>query len=272
MDQYITITSKNQNPCEFVSNFTDAVNLSDGYEVAVTQIFHAPVDNITPRNNKFTLIKGAETEDYRIPTGYYGNTCQIIRAIKKALSGPIFKVYIDSFGPHSRGSQDADELFLKKQPSFAYKQGGESSSLRLLEDGVFFSIDNKRDNNEFLLKSLEYCIDGNTNRLDIIHFELDTSTETGFLYSNIVGNSIINQQQSRLLAIIPISSKKGYNCHEFTNPDYKPLSVHSFTDIAFTLTNVRGEVMSMDHDNSLHRVSTVMYPTIITLHIRKIYK
>ena len=103
MDQYITITSKNQNPCEFVSNFTDAINLNDGYEIAVTQIFHAPVDNITPRNNKFTLIKGTETKDYRIPTGYYGNTCEIMRAIKNALRDPIVKAYLDSFGS---GSQD----------------------------------------------------------------------------------------------------------------------------------------------------------------------
>ena len=256
MSQYITITSSKQNPCEFVSNFTDAINLNDGYEVAVTRIFHAPEYNITRRNNKFTLAKGTKTENYRIPIGFYEGTCQIMAAIYGVLVNSIL-------------SDLPDETLLKRNPTFTYKQGGEASSLQIQDSGVFFSIEFDQD--EHLLDVLGYCVDGRIKRLDINHYHLSSATEAGFLYSNIVANSIIDQQQSRLLALIPITSKKGYNCHEFANPVYNPLSVHSFTDIAFTLTNVRGEVMEMDY---LHSTDSdrVVYPTVIALHIRKIYK
>ena len=77
------------------------------------------------------------------------------------------------------------------------------------------------------------------NKFNANHYTFEAATEAGFLYSNIVDNSMINQQQSRLLTLIPIRSKSGYNYHEFTNPVYGPLSVHSFTDITFALTDVK---------------------------------
>ena len=84
----------------------------------------------------------------------------------------------------------------------------------------------------------------------------------GFLYSNIVENSLINQQQSRLLACVPISSASPYNFFEFHNPVYRVFSVHSFTDLNFALTNVDGDILRMKGG----------IPTVITLSIRKNYK
>ena len=257
MSQYITITSSKQNPCDFVSNFADAVNLYDGYEVAVTKIFHAPAYNITSSNNKFSLAKGTKIENYRIPIGFYAGTCHIMAAINDVLVNSVL-------------SDLPDETLLKRNPTFSYKQGGDASSLQIHDSGVFFAIEFINEDKQ-LLGVLGYCVDGRIKRLDINHYNLSSVTEVGFLYSNIVANSIINQQQSHLLSLIPITSKNGYNYHEFTNPAYRPLSVHSFTDIDFALTNVRGDIIEMDH---LHSADSdrVVYPTVITLHIRKIYK
>lgn len=265
MDRYITITSSDQNPCDFVSNFTDAVNLNDGYEVAVKRIFHAPAYNVTERNNKITLIKDSNISDHYIPIGYYAGTCDVMAAIYDVLE----KARIRGANEHG------GEPLVDNPPQFAYaKNTGEASSLKLMDSGVAFLVDNARDDDVMVLKLLGYCVNGKFDKITINHYNFDVSTEAGFLYSNIVANSMINQQQSRLLALIPIRSKPGYNYHEFTNPDYRPLSVHSFTDLAFKITNVHGDVISMSHLYSSYwgRNKTIIYPTIITLHIRKIYK
>ena len=99
-------------------------------------------------------------------------------------------------------------------------------------------------------------------KLDINNYSFDEETICGFLYSNIVENSLINQQQRRLLACVPISSASPYNFFEFHNPVYIAFSVHSFTDLNFVLTNVDGDILRMKGG----------IPTVITLSIRKNYK
>ena len=255
MDYYITITSSNQNPCEFVSNFTDVINLSDGYEVAVVKLFHAPLYNITEDNNTFTMESVDGTHFvYSIPPGFYPSTCDILGAIYRVLA---FVYLSDDVNPMTR------------MPLYRYKTTGEASSLQL-QDGtnVLFVI----DENNILLKYLGYCVGTKVSRLDINHIILGTTTEVGFLYSNIVTNSIIDQQQSRLLACLPIKSKQGYNCLEVVNRIYYPLSVHSFTDLAFTLTDVRGNLLKTAYLQDSANGPQVIFPTIIILHIRKIYK
>ena len=265
MDQYITINSSEQHPSDFVSNFTDAISLNDGYEVAVTQIFHAPVYNVTERNNKFSLVKDTTIVDHYIPVGYYAGTCDVMDAIYEVLET----------ARKSGSNEHGSATLVKTPPVFAYaKNTGEASSLKLADAGVSFIVDNERDDDAMVLKLLGYCVSARFDKITINHFNFDVSTEAGFLYSDIVANTMINQQQSRLLSLIPLRSKPGYNYYEFINPVYGTLSVHSFTDIAFRLTNVHGEVVSMAHTHSSHwgRSKSVIYPTIITLHIRKIYK
>lgn len=259
-NRYITVTSSNQHPCQFVSNFTDAIALNDGYEVAVTRIFHGPLYNVTEKNNKFSLIRVKEIVDYKIPIGFYESTCHIL--------GAIYTVLIESIGDESK------RTLIKKNPAFRYKASGESSMLNLEDKDVNFIVDTKRDDDALLLHLLGYSVSARFNRIDINHFSLESTIEAGFLYSNIVANSIIDQQQSRLLACLPIASRAGYNYHEVQNPIYFPLSVHSFTDIDFAMTNVRGEILEMDNMYSTYwgKSYSVIYPTVLTLHIRKIYK
>jgi len=260
MDQYITVTSTEQNPCDFVSNFAESINISDGYEVAVTKIFHGPLYNVTSVNNKFTLQKDGVRVDYRIPPGFYKGSCDILAAM-----------YWELEVSRNRGHNGLGvNSLVIRPPVFLYaKNMGESSSLRIADTDVNFLI--HRGQYTTLLEMLGYCIDNTLNKITINHYDFETTTDVGFLYSNIVTNSIIDQQKSRLLAIIPIRNDSGYNYHEFTNPVYNPLSVHSFTDITFLLTDIFGGVMNMDHTHAENdHVHGIFYPTIINLHIRKI--
>ena len=282
MDQYITVTSSDQHPCDFVSNFADTISLNDGYEVAVTRIYHAPTYNITETCNTFTLVRSAGNHapvSHSVPVGFYATSTDVLKAIYGTLknhtdlatttstsSGKDGAV-LPSFGPST--------MLITVAPNFSYKASGEASYLEILQKtsspdrGTMF----KTGEASPLLKVLGFVVEKKTHRIDINHYILHNAIETGFLYSNIVANSMVNQQQSRLLALVPIQAKIGYNFHEVVNPVYNPLSVHSFTDIDFTLTNVRGEIMRMDNiQSSKIDDQAIRYPTIITLHIRKIYK
>ena len=264
MDRYITITSSDQDPCNFTSNFTNSININDGYEIAMTNIYHAPLYNITEDNNKFTLVRDNAVSNFHIPAGFYESRCEVLGAIQKVLNKAVEGDLIPSH-----------EILISRKPIFKYVSG-DSSTLTFDKNAdadIYFLIDNARDQDSLLLKVLGYCVDGRIKKLEISHTQIDNTCEVGFLYSSIVANSIIDQKQSRLLACIPIYSKSGYNHYEFKNPIYNPLSVHSFTDIEFVLTDVTGNVMQMDH---LHTAdwgyNKVALPTIITLHIRKIRK
>ena len=270
MDQYITVTSSDQRPCDFVSNFADTISLNDGYEVAVTRIYHAPSYNLTETCNTFTLVRSTVTHapvSHSIPVGFYATSTDVLKAMYEN-----FKKHADIA---ARTTSGLDGAQITVVPNFSYKASGEASYLEISQKtsaadrGIMF----KTGEASPLLKVLGFVIEKKTHRIDINHYTLHNAIETGFLYSNIVANSMVNQQQSRLLALVPIQAKIGYNFHEVINPVYNPLSVHSFTDVGFTLTNVQGEIMRMDTvQSSKEDDQVIRYPTIITLHIRKIYK
>jgi hypothetical protein len=246
-------------------------------------MFHGPLFNVTSANNTFILQRGDNTEgrvNYQIPPGFYKGSCDILSAIYQVLLASVDR------GHNGRGVTS----LVSRPPVFAYGKVGESSTLRIADPEVNFLVHRSQATSaeEFdaqlyafrsvtfrsitsPLSMLGYCVDARFNKISINHYDFNTSTEAGFMYSNIVTNSLINQQKSRLLAIVPVKSGPGYNYYEFINPIYNPLAAHTFTDITFMLTDVFGEVLNMDHTHAENELSRgFLYPTIITLHIRKI--
>ena len=259
MDQYITITSEDQNPCDFISNFVESVNVDAGYEVAVKSIFHPPVYNITEDNNKFAITSqprssGGERDDIvlEIPTGFYESTCDVMAAIHS--------VFV------REGMGDLVNLKFS-DGTMTITFAGNSKKITTIDNNRYFVLNNYEAP---LLGIIGYCAHEHVDlsdhvkvdRIAVAQYIIENTTEAGFLYSSIVSNSMINQKQSRLLACIPINSRPGHNYYEVTNPVYRPLSVHSFTDIHFLLTDVHGRDLRVDWRTDL--------PTILTLHIRKI--
>ena len=91
----IVVTSDNQNPANFVSNFVDSINVNDGYEIAVKSIFYPPPYNFTKDNNEFTIatvINGKEYYySYAIKPGFYENTCQLLQKMQQSIKSSIMK-------------------------------------------------------------------------------------------------------------------------------------------------------------------------------------
>ena len=157
MDQYITITSTDQDPCNFVSNFTNTINVNDGYEIAVTNIYHAPLYNITEDNNQFTLIRDAAVANFSIPVGFYESKCEVLGAINKVLNKAVEGDLLRSH-----------ELLISRAPVFKYTSGDESSITLNKDDNVSFLIDTDRDQDTLLLKVLGYCMDARVKKTDYI--------------------------------------------------------------------------------------------------------
>ena len=97
------------------------------------------------------------------------------------------------------------------------------------------------------------------NKVEIEYIDYSRHLISGFLYSNIVENNIIDNQNSRLIGIIPISNISGYNHHNFINPIYHIIIVCEIAIVTFVLTDINGDVFETD-PNAL--------PSIIQLHIR----
>jgi len=241
----IIITSKDGHPSNFISNFISSVNIADGFEVGVKSIHHGPLFNITEGNNAFTIARYAEqTRIYRshteltIDPGFYETAEEILIAIYKTINN---NAILQSSITSTYDDQNILKLTLENRYKFCYGLSINSDLFQLL--GVqtlkkFKAVD-----------SLQY--EDNLIKTSV--------TQPGMLYSNIVTNMTIDQQSSRLIAMIPLSSTAGYNFIEFVNPMYRPLSVSSFIDINFILTDLEGNLLEFDRN----------YPTVIHLHIRK---
>ena len=265
----IVVTSGTQDPCNFVSNFADAININEGYEIAVKSVFHAPAFNITEKNNEFSIAVARGEQEahpyfYSIPVGFYENTCDVLMAIHKLIAG-IIETDIHP-------GDDPDDGWALKQPLewvTKFQTTGDAVSLimgnkKSRESRQHFAIGvGTRDS---LFRVLGYCASEITllDRIDTPQRVFENCLIAGFMYSNIVTNLTIDQQQSRLLACFPVESNPGYNYYEFQNPSFRPLSVHAFTDLTFVLTDVDGKFLRMDSKNKYFT------PTVLHLHIRKI--
>lgn len=235
MERHITLTSRGQSSSNFISHFADNIDF-EGYEVALKSIYHAPVYNITPQNNSFQVEGIVEniSKVLRIPAGYYENNCEILRAINDSLTV---------------------ELEERRRPVINYKDSGEAVNLLF---GKNSTVKFNAGPNSPLLRCLGYIIPKQISKLNINVYQLNNTLTPAFIYSNSVSNSIIDRQQSRLLAVIPLSSKAGYNFHEIENPNYISLASHSICDARFTVIDLDG-----------NEIPFAVLPTVLNLHFRK---
>lgn len=296
----LTVTSGNQNPANFVVNFPQSIELDGRYEIAVKSIFTPPSFNFTEMNNSFTILKLGDLNDddqvagaelfenslsrvpripkpfpkdpdlfeilahFEIPPGHYSNTCDVLAAMQKSLLDNI----------------EEDDPLRVNLPKFSIKDGRVKLSFHQKSPGsgnkkkigdTFFVTEPYTDSKANVLNSLGLCATVERQLYEEIDLEIYSfvaSNSEAFLYSSIVSNSLINDQYSRLLSVFPAGSATGLNYHEFLNPTYRPLAVHSFNYLQFEITNIQGDVLKLDHLDLMrhHKIAT---PTIIQLHIRQ---
>lgn len=287
----IVVTSRDQDPANFLANYMDSINLNGGYEIALKSLFHAPIYNITENHNRFSVAKsndGTGSTDqlnltiahFEIPIGFYESRCEIVTAMHKAMADTIDGIQLAfvSTNPHNRDILNRPPIISIDNGTIILdmanpKKGRDSTMIALRNlEYKYFVIDPAVYIDSSLMNVLGYCQREKTflPKIEVQDFTFTNSSAAGFLYSNIVGNTMIDQNQSRLLATVPMKSKAGYNFFEFQNPTYRTLSVHSITEMSFVITDVEGATLKMDNIYLRRRnFSEWIFPTILNLHIRK---
>ena len=257
---YITVRSDQSNPSRFTSNLQ--INELNGlFEIAVKSIYHGPAANITETENKFCMLTDEGLHEFIIPVAFYASTSKILLAIYEVLK--------------ATQKDDYDGRYGHKIPvssTYTYKAG----RFVLRVSGVRgFTV----NNNCTLLKYVGSFPDtAPFKEIEVRDFPLAGTVEAGFLFANIVSNSLVAGVEKRLLSMIPINSSQGFNFYEFKNPSYKQLSVDSFNNINFSIENFHGHELKIDQyfgnsfpssiSEELTLENTHYYPTIINLHIR----
>ena len=159
------------------------------------------------------------------------------------------------------------------------------------------SLDQKIDQRfEGFSVAIERLIEGASNKPDDSKYSIDTSqmtsrnrknlsvtevsvpitpivkTDLAFLYCSIVENSLVNNEETRVLTTIPITSSRGYNYFQFAQPIYRSISVRQFMDISLHILDVNGNYMNFNLYGDDVDKKNRKYPTILNLHIRQSIK
>ena len=248
MNRCLTVTSKKQYPFDFQSHISDIFEISN-QEIALKSIFYPAVYNITNQNNTFITKTRDEKNivSYSIPPGSYFSNSKILRAMWKVMVTSLIERY---------NSEDPIKS-IKHAPDFDYYEKDVFLNINYQDSDWYFTLD--PSDNGGLLEYLGIKHGFWDNKIEIEYIDYSRHLISGFLYSNIVENNIIDNQNSRLIGIIPISNKSGYNHHNFINPIYHTISVCEISNVTFVLTDINGDVFETD-PNAL--------PSIIQLHIR----
>ena len=243
-------------PCDFTAEFEAPIIFEDDYEVAVTEVSHGPLFNITARYNKFSIVKRGKVYDFLVTPGYYATTMNLLNAVSNVLAS-------------------ASRRLITNSPKITYKEGSDGCCLKILDPDVKFLIDEERNGDNNVLKHLGYSANGTTSRLDVVNRPLLSNTKMGIIFTDIVGDSVLDRNSSNysrrdILGCIPLeTSTDSYNHFKFLKPNYCPLRVHAFTNISFLIADIHGNKIEIQDEYNGSNNVFVLYPTVMRLHVRK---
>ena len=223
----VVISSKGQDPSDFIARFDPPLNLEKGYEVAVKAIYYGSPYNVPPHKYNFKVVNSeGERKIYQIEPGYYSNLGEIMVAMHKEM-------------------KEAEDVFIRghrdpfRAPLFDVNYKARKVTLEFDDDQKFQLQDGS---NQDLFKLFGY-VGANINDSfkgfsSSFEDKVPNPIETGFIYSDIVSNMYVNGEQVRMMTTFPIQSYfKNY--HEFSNPTYRPVAVQakSLLDMNLKLTD-----------------------------------
>ena len=231
----------------------DPMKLEDGMGIAATTIAVGEIANITKSNNEFKVeLKAAsrrvialfhEARDpdskndswmdtLRIPEGRYERKEDVLWEICGVINDYLTQLQVDV----KCSVESAYEKRYMTMPNIL--------NLIVDDEGPWPVIDAHKGD----------------DKVWVFSGELKHPTEMGFLYMNIVEDSYINGKKSRMLAVFPIRSVKGYTHFEFETPIYVPIEIKEFSEIDIELRDIKGIMLKIDNS----------YDTVISMHIKSI--
>ena len=289
ISEYLTLVSPPDTPSDFSTQFDTTIPLDGGFEVGLIDIFHGGVCNVCSENNHFYIssFKGSSSsyknlnpsknaDKLTIPTGYYKNTILVVEAIQKSID-----TFTKSGGRGGLWFNDGDDV---NQPhtQIAYisktRNDRRLSPIGPYADGEVVSVKlniNHKDLKFYqpkfgrtLLSLLGKSEGGLFSELHIGNTELESHDEIGLIYTSLIQSSRLNNKNTNLLAVVPLGKSFGSNYihYSVTNLTYYPVAVTSFEQIRIQIRNVLQNPVHIKHVGKTERA---LYPTILTLHLRK---
>ena len=258
----VVVSGRNDNPAKLQTQI-DPVRLPLGMTVALTSIAYGEILNIHDQNNKiyFTFTnapvyesemipstpsisgrgrnnpkkpdKKKTTKDQKkvtgkvqIPVGTYRTTRSIITSIVTAINGKVKETF-----PNHTTRYGLNISGMEISPTFAV-------NLKNVTIHV-----NKPDSPWGIIGVKEDLIEKSPSLENI---DLSIEMKPSFLYASIVENSYINEQKSRNLAVIPLTTSTGYTFYEFKSPVYVPIEVREFSSILLELRDLDGKFVKFN--------------------------
>ena len=205
------------------------------------------------------------------PERFYLN----IKAIGSEFKDMARKVEEDTNRSRIDGLEEGNEGLKRNAESVNYRiQGMEdkfgefSVSLQTLAE----SLSNKPDDSTYSIDTSQLSSSDSQNLLVTelsVPMTPIVKTDLAFLYCSIVENSLVNNEETRVLTTIPITSRRGYNYFQFAQPIYRSISVRQFMDISFHILDVNENYMNFNLYGDDVDLKNRKYPTILNLHIRR---
>jgi len=283
MSEYITLISPPDSTVNFSTRFDSTIALDDTFEVALIEIFHGGVCNVCATNNQFFLTyvgpkvstsrgrtqpQKASIVRLTIPTGFYKTTLNVVEQLKSSIDD-----FIRTGGQVKNSynwfKDDQTLSTINRTKSTKASNEGEVTSVKLSlnhENLKFHQPKNVETVLTLLGKSKAAF---NYTDLKIPNIKLPSSDTIGMIYCSLVKSSRLNNLNTNLLAIVPLASDPTnykYTHYSVTNPTYYPIAVTSFELISIEIRNVIQEAIHIEH---LNKQDKALYPTILTLHLRK---
>ena len=288
LQNYFTVASAPQNAASFETRFAYPINLDSDCTLALKSVFYPQTKNISTKNNKVLICadeRNITVTDKTINVNNSRDTYTIPETADEGEPADDVQMEEEEQGVYYDAEADIDysAIYLSKQiyltTGFYESPGDLFYELRDRVNEKYaryniFELCNVQYNSatekwKFTLpRGLRFkFIEDEQSALDLLFLDrtmirtsieitehiLHSSPEMGFLYCDIVENSYINNNLSRLLSIIPLRNHHYYNTrfYEFCNPNYYNVSLKQFAGISFQLLDAMGEEIEFVNNANL---------------------
>ena len=252
----VVVGGRGDNPAVLKTRL-DPMKLEDGMGIAATSIAFGEIYNINHSNNKFTvgvtrtslvnkrLTKHTVWKLLNIPKGRYVLNEDVFWEIYLAINNYLSELDREDNNVPERCRYDEADVYNGKTHIDVPSNDIVSVNVIVGDELGPWSIINAHKEHP---------------GISIPTGELTIPNEMAFLYVNIVENSYINGKKSRLLAVFPVESVKGYTHFESPNPNYVPIEVKELSEIDIELRDIKDRLLKINNS----------YDTVISMHIMPI--
>ena len=235
------------NSASIETNFFVPVSLSDGFELGLASFICGGINNVDSHSNiLFIEDRHAHVAEIEIPSSYYHTVGELLQGLKHSVNNYLKSVHKSCTLAYNV-KNNLWKLSMPEHYKFIMCKGESRNVLNLLD----------LENGEFDI--LEAAENG-------FHPELMLA----FMYCSVIAESYINGNQSRLLAVLPLSKNVKQNIYEPAVVRYYKIAIEEFNSIFIEFRDREGKLIEFfAPDSCTEQPPNKSHPLVLTLSLRK---